>query len=218
MLPPQLHRLFSSSHTRCILALTLALIVMLAFTRVAATASDTRQRSAESLVKDVLKKLSQREITRIEVYYVNWDDSLYGGMMRDYVFDHYDYKITVADPRERTASLEDALKRLELRKLKFDPMGWEFRLACVFYSGDKEDLRLLFGGGASVLRINDTLFETDPRLLSAVSAFLPHEAYERMYQAVLHELAYIRRADLRRQEEDKADRSDDSAGRGQKQR
>jgi hypothetical protein len=187
---------------------------LFAFARGAATASDAGPKSPEQLVNDVRKKLSQGRISRIEVYYFDWSATTYASMSEEDLLRMYDYKITIANPRQRAVVLEEALGRSKFRRVlrgvKKEQFAPELRIGCVFYSGDTKELSFFFSAHGPITLINGTLFERDPELLYAITTFLPHEAYERMYRDILYLCTYRARQQLTLGEEREHREDEDS--------
>lgn len=155
------------------LAPLLIAVVMGSFVSMAAQPDEnTTQRAVESF----LKKLDDHKITRIEVYYMSWNELTRISITEDFLRDnHYDYKVIAMKP-----DISEAGKAL--RELKFEKIDWksfDFRWGCVFYSDNEEVLRLFFPT-APMVAVNGAGYKATPGLIKSLTHFLPVEAYKEM--------------------------------------
>ena len=136
-----------------------------------ASESKVREKTPQELVSTLVKKLSMKQLSRIELYYFDWGAITRCNITQDDLLHSYKYKVVSANPRWNTDRLQYSFSQFKFRKV--EKVALDFRLACIFDMGKDGTLSLFFAANAPVVSIGRTFFKADVDLLYAVAAFIP---------------------------------------------
>ena len=174
---------------KSILLMILCALILSPF--IFAIGDGTDMASPQQAVDDFLDILVNYKVSRIEIYYSSWTAKHWAPICleNDLINKRRDLKI-VAYVGGIELFEEHFLRNLEriLREFKFtriQPGMRDFRLGYLFYSGDKEVLRIFFSTDDPAMSINGISYKIDLELIRLFFSFLPPQARDEIDRALL---------------------------------
>lgn len=165
---------------RYVVVCLIMFLITIVFEGSVSIASEPNDNAAQRAVESFLRQLAEDKITRIEVYYMNLNALTRFSISEDFLRDnHYDYKVIAIDPN--LSEIGNSVKEFKFERI--DWQSFDFRWGCVFYTEDKEALRLFFPN-APVVSVNGVGYKATQELIISLMQFLPVEAYKEMNEAI----------------------------------
>ena len=167
------------SNRQIVIYLTVFLIAI-HFGGFVSMAAEPNEDTSRKEVEYFLKKVNEKHITQLVVYYMHLDSATFGAVTESSLRDnYYEYKVIARYP-----NLVEVAKALrEFKCEDIHPNISDFRWGGVFYSGNEEVLRLFFPSYPMVA-VNGVGYKATPELVRALMQFLPVESYKQMNEYI----------------------------------
>ena len=174
-----------------LMAISLACFLLIAWQGFASQKTLDKTQKAKLSVDTFIDALKEGKVSKAEVYYYDWSAKPVHAIAESDLPKYCIYRITV---RVNAPSENVLLQRVNMslkknKLLETQPKSVDFRLGCVFFSKDKELLRLFISKEEPSVAISGELFSADPDLVAAIMQFLPLDAYEEMSWGLLSDWA-----------------------------
>lgn len=167
-------------------ALLLACVTILG--SFAVMAGETDIKNPEKAVEDFLDLLAEHKVSSVKLYYSSWAAKAWRPtMFEDDLINRYrDFEV-VAYRAPIYGQFPQDLKKVleEFGFVKTQPPARDFRLGCIFYTKDKEVLRIFFSKEDPAVSINGVLYETNPELIRLLLPLLPSQACEEIHRSMI---------------------------------
>jgi hypothetical protein len=146
--------------------------------------------AAHQAVDDFLDLSVKYQVSRIEIYYSSWTAKHWRPTFFEDELINKQRDLKVIEYAPQIAFQVHFLRNLEriLREFKFtriQPDTRDFRLGCLFYSGDKEVLRIFFSTDDPAMFINGISYKIDLELIRLFFSLLPPQARDEIDRAML---------------------------------
>jgi len=166
------------------------LVCLVVFGCLPLTADKLIANNVETAPNDFLDLLVKNKVSRIEIYYTSWTVKHWQLTFFEDDLINKQRDLKVVAYTGRIVFQGHFLRNLEriLREFKFtriQPGTRDFRLGCLFYSGDKEVLRIFFSTRDPAMSINGISYKIDLELIRIFFSFLPPQARDEIDRAML---------------------------------